>query len=272
MKVTQWIRALSLLWTCAGLLPLSAQTVTILATFNGANGRGPNALILGNDGNLYGTTGYGGSGACTLAGFTGCGTVFQISQITQRGSLTTLHNFNIADGAYPGVALGHTLTLGQDGNIYGATTQGGDLSACTGTPKGCGTIYKITTGGTLTTLHEFQNTASIDICNPASNEDGGIPYNPPIQGSDGNFYGTTYDQGTFYQMTPDGQVATLFVFPSYSNPAGSSPVANPVQGPDGNFYGSTLSGTLFKISAAGDLTTLYTFGTGTGMTIPLVLV
>jgi uncharacterized repeat protein (TIGR03803 family) len=243
-----------LLLRCA--VPLGAQTMTVLATFNETNGRALNALVLGSDGNLYGTTAGGGSGACTVAGYSGCGTVFQI---TQDGSLTTLHNFNITDGAFPGSPFGHTLTLGADGAVYGVTSLGGDPSACTGSPKGCGTIFKITTDGTLTTLYEFLN-----------DSDGGIPQNAPIQASDGNFYGTTSIEGTVYQMTPDGQVTTLFHFPSYSNPAGSSPDGGLAQGSDGSLYGTTLTGNIFKITTSGDLTTLYSFSDRSSLMSSLV--
>ena len=91
-----------------------------------------------------------------------------------------------------------------------------------------------------------------------------------MQGSDGNFYGTTESggtagEGTVFKMTPSGALTSLYSF-SYTN--GAIPVAGLVQATDGNFYGVTYEGgaygfgTLFKITSAGVLTTLYSFTGG----------
>jgi uncharacterized repeat protein (TIGR03803 family) len=133
-----------------------------LYSFNGFNGQWPYAeLVQGNDGNLYGTTSYGGTN----------GPFGIIFQITSAGTLTTLHNFNFTDGSYPSSAL----VQGADGNFYGTAAQGGANCG----PIGCGTIFRVTPTGTLTTLHNFDET------------DGSNPYAGLVQGTDGNFYGTT---------------------------------------------------------------------------------
>ena len=95
------------------------------------------------DGNFYGTTGEGGTvGALTSLG----GTVFKI---TPAGTLTTLYSFDGVDGSDPDGGL----VQATDGNFYGTNYFGGDLTCRA--PSGCGTIFKITSGGALTTLQIF---------------------------------------------------------------------------------------------------------------------
>ena len=119
----------------------SAQTVQTLFFFNYTNGESPQAaLTLGNDGNFYGTTCYGGS--------FGFGTVFSMAS---NGTLTTLVSFTSTNGSYPVTGL----TLGNDGNFYGTTASGGSYYASYG---GYGTVFKMTTNGTLTTLVSFNYT------------------------------------------------------------------------------------------------------------------
>ena len=148
-------------------------------------------LVQGVDGNFYGTTSE--SGANSNQVFAG-GTVFKI---TPGGALTTLHSFNVSDGAYP-VA---SLVQGSDGNLYG-TTAGGEASGTSGT------VFKITPGGTLTTLYNFCEDGCLD---------GAAPSGPLIQTPDGNFYGTTsefgaHGYGAVFKMTPEGALTTLYSF------------------------------------------------------------
>jgi uncharacterized repeat protein (TIGR03803 family) len=125
-------------------------TVIVLHTFTGgADGAHPAAsLIRAADGNFYGTTNEGGGGACVG----GCGTIFQM---TPSGTVTILHAFNDgADGAYP-VA---SLIQATDGDFYGTTSGGGGFD-CGGLivpdPPTCGTIFRMTSSGTVTVLHAF---------------------------------------------------------------------------------------------------------------------
>ncbi len=250
-----------------------AQTFTTLANFDGTDGSAPfDGVIQATDGNLYGTTGSGGSQiACPDQN--GCGTVFRI---TQDGKLTTLYSFcaqtNCADGEF---AIGG-LIQATDGNFYGTTQGGGGVNnngICpTGIPNGCGTIFKINAAGSLTTFYSF--------CSQTNCADGWSPGSGPLQGADGNFYGTTnlggtHAGGTVYKITPAGELTTLYSFCAEVNCTdGSIPNAPLIQGTDGNFYGTTSGGgagqtttcrasigcgTVFRITPGGVLTVLQRF-------------
>jgi uncharacterized repeat protein (TIGR03803 family) len=201
-------------------------TLTTLHTFDGSDGAQPfAALVQATNGDFYGTTPYGG----------GYGTVFRI---TPSGTLTTLHSFNLTDGSYP-----NGLIQATDGNFYGTTYGGGTLNICSG--NGCGTVFKITPQGTLTTLHDCD---SVDGTNPVAVLD---------QGSDGNFYGTTYaggnrgSWGTVFEVTPSGTLATLH---SFGLTDGAQPYGPVAQATSGIFYGTATNGgannegTLFSLA------------------------
>jgi uncharacterized repeat protein (TIGR03803 family) len=231
-------------------------TLATLYSFSGqADGRSPVAgLALGTDENFYGTTAEGGSNAACAAG---CGTVFNI---TRDGVLTTLHAFDSTDGSYPVGAV----VQGTDGNFYGTTEYGG-ANSCVGNAPGCGTIFKITSKGTFTTVHSFNGT------------DGSQPVAGLVEGIDGNFYGTALSGGangfgTVFKVSPKGTLTTLYSFCAQVGCTdGQSPFAGLIQATDGNFYGTTASGgssycyygqqggTIFKITPGGRLTTLHSF-------------
>ncbi|WP_245585195.1 chitobiase/beta-hexosaminidase C-terminal domain-containing protein [Solimonas flava] len=209
-------------------------TLTTLYSFSGgADGGAPSAaLVAGSDGKFYGTTSTGGSG--------GYGTLFKL---TSSGSLTTLHAFDgITDGLYPE----GDLVLGDDGNLYGTASGGGDGGG------GCGTAFRSSTDGTFALLHTF--TCGSDGEHPA-----GLAL-----GLDGQFYGVTHpssgSDGSFFRLTKSGSVSVLHFFSDSDNPAAAL-----VQGTDGNFYGMTDGnrrgsgcGTAFTISPTGAFKALYT--------------
>jgi uncharacterized repeat protein (TIGR03803 family) len=250
-----------LLWAGAAIA-LPAQTFTSLQSFDGTDGIMPIAgLVQGTDGNFYGAITEGGaSDACGY----GCGTVFKI---TTSGTLTTLHNFDGMDGYY---SYGN-LVEGTDGDFYGTTAFGGTNYTCY-LSEPCGTIFKITPGGSLTTLHDFDET------------DGSRPYAGLLLASDGDFYGITYyggspgvlGAGTIFKITPSGTLTTLFKFSFVTND-GAYPSGGLIQGTDGNFYGTTSAGgtskackggcgTVFEITPNGKLTTLHSFDGTDGVT------
>jgi len=233
-------------WATVMLLTehVSAQMITTLGSFTGANGAQPIApLIQATDGNFYGTT--------TNGGTSGFGTVFKI---TPAGALTALISFNSNNGAYPMAGV----IQGTNGDLFGTTRDGG--------AGALGTIFKVSLGGTLTTLYSFHGT------------DGANPYGGLVQGTDGNFYGTTFDGGvlhlgTIFQITAGGTLTSLAEF-GQSN--GANPTASLVQASNGSFYGTTSSGgnlttneitylygTVFNFSG-GVITTLNSFGPDNG--------
>jgi uncharacterized repeat protein (TIGR03803 family) len=222
-------------------------TLTTLWQFSGFfDGRSPSAgLVQGSDSNFYGTTEYGGTN--------GWGTVFKI---TSQGTLTTLWQFGFGPSGTNGAQPEAGLVQGRDGNFYGTTYSGGTNSNPYG---GYGTVFKMTSQGTLTTLYQFGGLPT----------DGQYPYAGLVQGDDGNFYGTTSgggtnNEGTVFKITPQGTLTTLWQFNYYSK--GAYPSAGLVQGSDSNFYGTTSGGvgTVFKITSQGTLTTLWQF-TGIGI-------
>jgi len=249
-------RACALLIACvATAIVLQAQTFGVLHRFNGTDGASPfGGPIQYYDGNLYGTTATGGVNTCAY-GYS-CGTIFRM---TPDGTLATLHSFDGTDGEYPTSAL----LEASDGSFYGTTSNGGVSSSCS-SPYGCGTVFEFTAGGVLTTLHSFNG---VD----------GFEPNGIIRASDGNFYGTTSLGGTYggqsqggtvFKITPSGTLTVLYNFCSRADCAdGSTPFGSVlVQGGDGDLYGITdfggalNAGTVFKITTAGTLTTLYNFG------------
>jgi len=234
--------------------------LTHLYSFTGTNdGANPFSwLVQGSDGDFYGTT--SGGGAYTNQYGQGYGTVFKIST---NGHLTSLYSFNgTNDGANPWAGL----ALGSDGNFYGTTQVGGAYTNLYSQGQGFGTVFKITTNGVLTSLYSFTGT-----------NDGAGPDSWLVQGSDGNFYGTTWGGGaytnqngglgTVFRITADGVLTTLHSFNGTND--GQNPQAGLMQGNDGSFYGVTTGGnpggsggTVFKISTNGTLTTLYSFSGG----------
>jgi uncharacterized repeat protein (TIGR03803 family) len=232
-----------------------AQAAAVLTTLHSfqvfSNGENPMAgLVQGSDGNFYGTTVFGGTN--------GYGTVFQIST---NGALITLYSFTGgSDGRTPGDA---GLVQGSDGNFYGTTVGGGT--------NNWGTVFKISAGGTLTTLYSFTGYPN----------DGAGPRAGLVQGSDGFFYGTTSaggtnDQGTVFKIATNGTLTILYSFPGGSGTGGTGG-GGPnglVQGSDGFLYGTTgwggtyNDGTVFKITINGTLTSLYSFTGGTDGAAP----
>jgi uncharacterized repeat protein (TIGR03803 family) len=213
---------------------------TLISFDSSTSGSNPHCkLVQDSVGNIYGTTFLGSSNHY--------GTIFKINL---DGNLTTLMSFDFTNGANPWSGL----VSGNDGYFYGATQEGGTNLG------GFGTLFKVSTNGTFTSLVSFAGTNGI------------IP-NGLVQGNDGNFYGTTesggtdtnnplYGQGTVFEMNPNGTLTTLAFFNSTN---GSYPEAGLVQGIDGNFYGTTTFGgtynygTIFQVTTNGSLTTLFSF-------------
>ncbi len=235
-----------LLWAATLLLPAFGASASLgftnLYSFPAfANGENPEAgLVQGSDGNFYGTT--------TGGGIYNAGTVFKISP---AGVLTTLYSFTGAmDGKNP---IGGVIQ-GSDGDFYGTTRNGGAQSHLIDV----GTVFKITAAGSLTILYSF-----ITL-------DGFHPMAALVQGSDGNFYGTTQGggadgQGTVFKISGAGALTNLYSFTGGND--GASPQGALLPGNDGNFYGTTsVAGTEavwedIMRAAEGEQTSLHSFTT-----------
>jgi uncharacterized repeat protein (TIGR03803 family) len=174
--------------------------------------------VQGGDGNFYGTTSQGGTN--------NDGIIFRISP---GGVYTNLYSFAGAptDGGAPYAGL----VLGRDGNFYGTTAGGG-------TNIYGGTVFRFNPNtSSETLLYSFD-----------SYPDGNTPQAALVQGSDGNFYGTTaeggtnlnsYD-GTIFRISPGGSYTNFHTFVGYPSDGQNPPAL--VQGSDGNYYGTTLYG------------------------------
>lgn len=286
------------LFCVAAAVDSPAQTFNTIFTFNGFNGGTPLApLIQSTNGNFYGISGLDGPngggtvfemtpsgqmpmryGFCALAncddgsypyapliqaangsfvsitteGGNGsfcqpsntCGTLFEITPV---GQLNTLYNFcsqvNCADGYFPTSA-----PVQADGNFYGTVGRGG--------ANGAGLIYEIAADGTFSIRYTF--------CSQTNCADGPSGL---VRGSNGNLFGSTsffpgISYGTIFEITPSGQLTTLYHFTGLNGDAGP---ADLIQASNGNLYGTTLNiynvgvGEIFELTKTGKFAIIYTF-------------
>jgi uncharacterized repeat protein (TIGR03803 family) len=232
---------------------------TVLYRFTGIpDGFYPQAgLVADQTGNLYGTTEYGGLGGCQFN--TGCGTLFKLAPDRTEQVLYAFQNEGNPDAA---------LARDKRGNLFGIISSGYGGSGCGGV--GCGAAFELSHNAKYKVLHRF-----------VGENDAATPEGNLIAGSDGNFYGTSYDGGsgtkcslnsegcgTVYEMTPNGAVTVLHAF--LGGKDGAHPYGPVVQDDAGNLYGTTEyggggngcgdgCGTVFKISPGGKETVLYAF-------------
>jgi uncharacterized protein (TIGR03437 family) len=228
-----------------------AGMLTTSHSFQGTDGSQPGAALLqASDGNLYGTTQYGGTGNCSgvfLVENRGCGTIFLISP---GGTFVSLHSFQITDGAYPL----DTLVEMPGGTFYGTTDSGGAGGCVDNSGQtGCGTIFTTTAQGTVTTLDPFELSQAEDLSDLTL-------------GSDGNFYGVSaygggsgdcgvqggpFGCGFIFKLMPTGSFTPIY---SFDTPFDVSEVDYLIAAADGNLYGwsthdgQNLDGTVFKLT------------------------
>jgi uncharacterized repeat protein (TIGR03803 family) len=293
---------LAVVFCLFGACRAQAQSATesVVYSFAGAaDSETPAAsLIQAGDGNFYGTT---------LGNiYPDYGSIFQV---TPSGAFTTIYNFGgITDSATPFAPLYQGADGNLYGTTYGNLIFGTDGSVFYITPAGALTTVYSFTGGSdganpvsgLVQLGDssFDGTTSFGgssndgtifnagVSTPESilvsfnSYNGGSPGSAPVEGSDGNLYGVTPNggengRGAVYQLTPAGIINAIYSFTG--NDDGSSPSGPLVEGPDGSFYGATSSagaqgaGTIFKVTPAGVLTTLYSLNGTTDGESPLAL-
>jgi uncharacterized repeat protein (TIGR03803 family) len=211
--------------------------------FDGTGPSMPAGLVAGSDGAFYGFTSDYFAGSTTV-----------LFRITTDGQYSVVHTFSPtshgrnADGAGP-----CSLRAGTDGFLYGATHAGGRY--------GQGTLFRLATDGSLTTLHHFTPTEK------RAGETAALMQTP-----DGRLYGAVQHSpaGTLFQLTRSRQIKVVHTFSALSqgNPGTNADGAGPsvpTLGVDGNLYGTTNSGgangygTIYELTPGGALTTLHDF-------------
>jgi uncharacterized repeat protein (TIGR03803 family) len=219
----------------------AAGNFTVLHTFTGgAGGSGPQAgVIRDSEGNLYGTTAYGG--------IANAGVVYKLDTASQE---TVLYSFTgEADGFLPYAGV----IRDSAGNLYGTTVAGGAGTLY----DGFGVVYKLDAAGNYTVLHTF------------TGADGGNPYSGVILDSAGNLYGTTTyggldtgesytGLGVVYKLNAAGNYTVLYAFTGVD---GEAPFAGVILDSAGNLYGTAGGGegVVYKLDASGNYTVVYAF-------------
>ena len=244
-------------------------TLSMLYSFSGNDGAGPAAgVVFGPDGNLYGTTQYGGNASryCDSS----CGTVFKLrppahlcASLSCSWTETVLHAFTGMDGGNPAYV---NLVFDQAGNIYGTTYNGGAI----GILRGMGTVFELTSSGgnwSLAGIHVFQG------------DDGAHPLSGVLLDQAGHVFGTTSEGGTgmcgsgtcgtVFQLTRSGSVwAQNFLYSFSGGSDGDTPVGGLIFDSSGNIFGSTANiDTVFQLTPSGgswSYSLLHTFGDGGG--------
>ena len=210
-----------------------------------SEGGGTISLIEGSDGKLYGTALGGGDHPD--------GTLFRLSR--DGTGFEVLHHFDGTDGRLPA----RRMVEGSDGNFYGTARLGGDYDR--------GTLFRMSPDGSaFTVLHHF---------NATDGTYGGFPESGLIEGSDGNYYGTTPEGGsvgcggTLFRMSPSGILEIPVLHSFTGDDDGCRPEDRLLEGSDGKFYGTTAAGgpdfggTIFRMTPSGlGFEVLHTFGPG----------
>jgi uncharacterized repeat protein (TIGR03803 family) len=236
---------------------------TLYSFRGGADGIGPNGVVLDKAGNLYGSTRAGGETSCPLNGSPGCGVVFRLEA---AGREAVLYRFS-GDDPDQGGPFGSVI-LDAVGNLYGTTS---------GSPLFHGTVFTVEKGGRQTVLYEFTGGA-----------DGGTPEAGLIQDDAGNLYGTTvfggaFGQGVVFKLDTVLKQTVLHSFKGQGD--GTNTLASLVRDATGNLYGTASGGgsfqgpcagsgcgTVFKLAPNGKLKVLHTFTGGSDGAGPLELI
>lgn len=233
-------------------IPSRGKESVLYAFAGGCDGAAPvGGLLIGSQGTIYGTTESGG----TCNSNRGTGTVFKLA----AGVETVLYAFQ---GTSDGNSPSGNLASDANGDLFGATGAGGNMSDCGG--FGCGTVFEVTPAGQESVLYAFQG-----------GTDGWLPDGGVISDSSGNLYGVTHvggsancetGCGTVFKVAPGGTETKLYQFQDGDD--GGYPLGGLISDSSGNLYGTTLSGgsggqgTVFKLSPDGTETVLYNFQGG----------
>lgn len=223
----------------------ASGTTRILHTFHGSDGDSPWGLFRDENGNLYGTTEWGGGNDFGV-----------VYKITPAGTQKVLHSFQ---GSPDGDKPISVLVRDSAGNLYG-TTLGGGTGNCIG---GCGTVFKIDPSGTESVVYSF-----------LGEPDGAGPSAGLLIAANGDMYGTTIGggtnlKGTVFKIDAAGHESVVYRFQGGTD--GGQPNSSLVQDAAGNLYGVTQEGgvgcgygcgTVFKIDPSGTESVVYAFTGG----------
>jgi uncharacterized repeat protein (TIGR03803 family) len=228
-----------------------AQKFKVLHTFHGPDGANPfGVLVRDSAGNLYGTTGIGGTGKCSRYG---CGTAFKLDS---WGKQAWSYSFKGGNG----YVLYGGLLRDAAGSLFGATTNGGKINNICGGDQagGCGLVFELDkTGETERVLHKF-----------TGDPDGFFPEALLVKDAAGNLYGTTYvggrtGNGAVFKIDTSGKEAVLYSFTGGSD--GCGPYPGVILDSARNLYGVATdcggdgAGVVFMVDSTGKETLLYTF-------------
>ncbi len=249
--------------------PASAQsyTLTLLYSFTGSpDGQWPLGIVLDSQGNLYGSTQYGGLPSCgpVQRPLISCGTVFKLDT---SGQETVLHRFTFGNG--DGMVPEGSVMRDSAGNLYGTTYYGGDPRCFPGGEYyGCGMVFKLDPNGRETVLHEFEGVGQGDGAAPAARL---------VQDGFGNLYGTTSNGGdaqciphygeqgcgTVFKIDTAGHETVLHRFTGAPTdgqiPSGLIIDAHGIMYGTTTFGGRHDFGTVFRVDPSGNETILYSF-------------
>lgn len=245
-----------------------AGKFTVLHTFSGLDANGNNEdgayplrdIVLGTDGNLYGTTRIGGENVCALTS-NGCGVAWTMEP--SGNNFTVLHQFTPTEG--------HAASLlqAEDGLLYGCAVWPG--TSLNGTALPSGILYRMApSGANFDVLYTFSPTNA-----SGENPDGADCYEPFAETKPGVFYGAANYGGTNgngmvfrYSLSNPGVVEVVHDFSATTageNADGAYPDGPLTSGPDGTLYsnanagGANGSGVLFGVRPDGHFEVLHTF-------------
>jgi uncharacterized repeat protein (TIGR03803 family) len=233
-----------------------AQKFKVLHTFHGADGGGPEGVLVRDAaGNLYGTTVGGGTGKCSS---TGCGTAFKLSK---TGKQVWSYSFKGGNGYGPMAGLLRDAA----GNLFGTTLNGGKAESICGGVEACGVVFELDkTGKKETVLYKFTGAPT-----------GFFPEALLVNDQAGNLYGTTYlgggyGLGTVFKIGMDDKETILHIFagPPDGGKDGAFSYEGVIRDATGNLYGVTDAGgtygggAVYKVDPDGNETLLYSFTGG----------
>jgi uncharacterized repeat protein (TIGR03803 family) len=249
----------------------AAGEYTVLHTFSATDANGNNqdgayplrTIVIGKDGNLYGTTRIGGEHTCGVVPFpNGCGVAWTMDR--SGGNFKVLHQFTPNEGHVA------SLLQARDGLFYGSAVWPA-TSLLNGTPLPSGILFRMTPSGSFEELYRFSQTDA-----HGANADGADCYEPLVETQPGVFYGAATYGGTKgsgvvfrYSLSKPGMVEIVHEFSGVNaagaNADGANPSARLTLGEDGTMYSTATSGgangngVVYRLRPDGDFKVLHTF-------------